>query len=118
MRLPAFVLIAAAIAFPAAAQTAFDILHAENRLAAEQELARQRALAADREAMAAGSRARTAMALASLRAAQIAREADPLRPAPLDAQIAADAETIARLQGEALARSNARILAITQGARD
>ncbi|HEX5777009.1 MAG TPA: hypothetical protein VFX95_10065 [Caulobacteraceae bacterium] len=120
MRLPALTLIAAAIACPAAAQSAFDIIHAENRLAARQDIARQRALAADREALVIENRARTAAALDLLREQRIAASmtAEPLTPAPLDPQMAVDAETIARLQAEALARSNARILAIKPASED
>ena len=119
MRLPALILIAVAVALPTAAQTSFDILHAENRLAVQQDLARQSALAADREALATLNRARTAAALETLREQRImAPTAEPAALAPLDPKIAADAETIARLQGEALARSNARILAIKPASED
>ena len=48
----------------------------------------------------------------------MAPTAEPAALAPLDPKIAADAETIARLQGEALARSNARILAIKPASED
>ena len=120
MRLPALILIAAAVAGPAAAQSSFDIIHAENRLAARQDIARQRALADDREALVIENRARTAAALAVLHEQRIAAPvtAEPLAPAPLDPQMAADAESIARLQAQALARSNARILAIKPASED
>ena len=67
MRLPALTLLATAIACPAAAQSPFDVIHAENRLAARQDIARQRALAADREALVLENRARTNAALDVLR---------------------------------------------------
>ena len=51
-------------------------------------------------------------------AARTAVALDVRREQRLAAPLAADAETIDRLQAQALARSNARILAITQGARD
>lgn len=107
-----FLILLAALASPAAAQTDFDTLHAENRLAARQEQARQRALAADREAMVLESRARTATALAGLRVPPPAVEV------PLDPTLAAQIEAVADLRARELAESNARILAIEPANKD
>lgn len=122
MRLSALILLTAAAASPASAQTFFDGLHAENRLAAQQEAVRQRALAADREALVLQSRARTAASLQVLRdqrlTAAAATAGEPATLPPLDPRIAAEMETMARLQAKALAESNARILAIKPASED
>lgn len=111
------ILIAAAIAgiaAPAAAQTVGWIpdpmaqLRSENAAALKRMNDRQRALADERAAYAAAQRARTT---ATIQALESRRGAD-LAPAPFDAAMSAAAETIVRHQDEALAASNARILAI------
>ena len=114
MRLPLLILVSA-LASPAAAQPLLDF-HAENRLAAREEIARQRALAAEREALVMESRARTALALSGL-----SQRRPPLElsmEVPLDPKLAAEIEAVANLQAKALAESNARILAITSAGED
>jgi hypothetical protein len=82
----------------------------------ELELARQRALAAQRDAFAAQQRYEVQQTIQALK--QTSPYAGPapagVRPAPLDAQLAAEAERIRVLQDQQLAASNARILAIVR----
>ena len=117
MRVPVLILLMATVASPAAAQTFRDI-HLENRLAVQQETARQRALAADRELMVLETRARTAATLQSLEAARstATTSEQSLAPAPLDARLAADLEAVAKAQAKAFEQSNVRMRAITEGA--
>ena len=119
MRLAALIVLTSALAGPAAAQIhapgSLAALHAENRLAAEQELSRQQALAAGRQAFAAESRARTTGVLQSMQT----RLPDlPVILAPLDPEMQAEAAAIAALQDRVLAESNARIRAIKPASAD
>jgi len=114
MRLIAFAALAT-LASPAAAQVGrVDDVHVENRIAIQQDIARQQALAADRQTFALGLRARTRAQLDTLRTGQILAQsrAEPLPPVPLDPRMSADAEAIATAQDRLLAASNARILAV------
>jgi hypothetical protein len=118
-----------AIATSACAQT--PDLDAARIQALEQELdaARQRALEAERAAYAAQTQARTEQTLNAMAAARDAQATaagtpydlprlTPLPPGPtnpvaaLDSQLAADGDRIMQLQAQALAGSNARILAV------
>jgi len=103
----ALALVTAMLASPAAAQNTFEDIRLRNALGMQQDLARQQSLAAQREAFAASQRAG-----ASARIQSLAIRPAPVTPAPLNAQMLADAEVIARIQDQALAASNARILAI------
>ncbi|WP_369060417.1 hypothetical protein ABOZ73_02430 [Caulobacter sp. 73W] len=111
--------LAVAAATPAVAQTYEAEAARLDALQAQHEIARQQALAAEREALAAQSRADTARTLLSLQAARAGtpsipdlRYEAPLRPAPLDPAMSADAERIRQLQDRSLAAGNARIRAI------
>lgn len=106
MRLSLPILLAIAVASPAAAHPDLDI-HAENRLAAREALARQRELAADREALVMESRLRTADALSGLDRRRPAFELST--EALFDPTLAAEIEAVANLQAKALAESNARL---------
>ena len=112
MRLAALIVLTSALAGPAAAQIhapgSLAALHAENRLAAEQELSRQQALAAE-------SRARTTGVLQSMQT-RLPNLSAVL--APLDPQMQAEAAAIAALQDRVLAQSNARIRAIKPASAD
>jgi len=116
MRQTALALIALAIAFPAAAQTTIsnEPQQVENRLWAEQQLQQQQAQAAQREAFIAQQRAQTAATIADLNARRIAMQAQTTGLAPLNADIAAADEAMAKAQARILADSNARILAVTR----
>ncbi|MDQ0465797.1 hypothetical protein QO010_003589 [Caulobacter ginsengisoli] len=109
------VFVAAALTGAAAAQTTpgFDQLQRDAAWQ-DMELARQQALAAQRDAFAAQQRYQAQQTIQALK--QTSPYASPpvpgLKPPPLDAQLAADAERIRILQDQQLAASNARILAI------
>jgi hypothetical protein len=116
MRTAALALIAASIAVPAAAQSVVTNAdqHLENRVWGEQQLQQQQALAAQREAYAAQQRAQAAATVADIQARTAAMQATA--PEPLNPDLAAADEAIARAQARFLADSNARILAVTGGA--
>lgn len=121
MRIPLLILLAAAAAWPAAAQNYLTDLHEENRLLARTEQARQRALAAEREAMVSEARARTAWSLDSLGARRVAPSpffTPSVEPAPLDPGLAAQVEAVANAQAKALEQSNARLRAISEETKD
>ncbi len=117
MRRLLYPLILLAMAGSAAAQTTpgFDQLQRDAAWS-DLELARQQALAAQRDAFAAQQRFQVQQSIQAL--SQASPYASPpvgsVRPAPLDAQLAADAERIRALQDQQLAESNARIRAIVQ----
>lgn len=91
-------------AFGQAGLTPAESLRLENQRAMERSMDRQRSLSAERESFAREQRARTGYNLQSLRG--------PVAVGAPDARIAADEEAMARRRAEALAASNARILAI------
>lgn len=107
----------AGLAGGAAAQTTpgFDQLQRDAAWS-DLELARQRALAAQRDAFAAQQRYEAQQTIQALK--QTSPNAAPapagVKPAPLDTQWAADAERIRILQDQQLAASNARVLAIVK----
>jgi len=105
------------VAGAASAQTPFGYDQLQRDAAwSELELARQRALAAQRDAFAAQQRyeaQQTVQALAQS-SPYAAAPVSGIRPAPQDAQLAADAERIRILQDQQLADSNARIRAIVR----
>lgn len=110
-------MLTAGLAGPVAAQTTpgFVQLQRDSSLQ-DLEMARQRALAAQRDAFAADQRYRAQQTIQSL--SQSSPYASPplggVRPAPTDAQFAAEAERLRALQDQELAASNARILAIAR----
>jgi hypothetical protein len=109
------VLMGVVFAGAAVAQSTPGFTQLQNDAAAQElELARQQALAAQRDAFAAQQRYQAQQTIQTLQ--QASPYASPpisgLPPAPLDAQLAADAERIRILQDQQLAAGNARILAI------
>lgn len=119
MRTAALALLALTIALPAAAQTTVsnEAQQLENRVWAQQQLQQQQAQSAERAAYAAQQRAQTAAAVADLQARTVAMQATAPGLAPLNPDLAAADEAMARAQARILADSNARILAITGGSR-
>lgn len=117
MRKLLYPLILLGMATSAAAQTTpgFDQLQRDAAWS-DLDLARQQALAAQRDAFAAQQRYQTQQTLQALGQASpyASRPVGSVRPAPLDAQLAADAERIRILQDQQLAASNARIRAIVR----
>ena len=110
----------ASIAAPAMAQTSvwtsdpMARIRDQNAALNSQQADRQRALADQRAAFAASQRARTQSLIQSIEAQRQVNiaPAPAVLPAPLDTQMSAAADAIARRQNEELAASNARILAI------
>lgn len=105
---------------PAFAQADLRVLRQQNEIRQQQDIARQNALAALREADAAQRRYDTQLALRSLDATTTPPSAPTLRPAlppmpprgPSAQDMAADIERMDRLTDERLAQSNARLRAI------
>lgn len=119
MRKPVMILalLAASLAGAAAAQTTPGFAQLQRDAALqEMEMARQRALAAQRDAFAADQRFRAQQTIQSLSQASpyAATPVPGVRPPSTEAQFAAEAERLRVLQDQELAASNARILAITR----
>ena len=106
---------------PVLAQTDLRLLNQRAEILQQQDIARQNALAAQREASAAQSRYATQLTLRSLDAAAHPPTAPSLRPAlpvapprgPDPADFTSEAERMDRLTDQRLSESNARLRAIT-----
>lgn len=112
---------ALAVGAPASAQVDLRVLRQQNEISQQQDIARQNALAAQRESLAAQGRRDTQLTLRALDASANPPTEPTLRPAlsaipprgPDAADIAADAARIDSLTDQRLAEGNARLRAIT-----